>query len=317
MLPRSSKTESITRTHADVHEEKQRASSPQRSIDHELISRREADPKPPEDHTPSAENFAMGCLSRICNGSRTAMEQALDRIELQQPIHAKDMQQANKVSEVIPEHRPDFPLQKHRELIEPLEAGGSGKKPVERLTLQEKELPENYPRQYVKPWKLKDGTEVTLRPAHPQDVSRIEEFYKTLSDESHNFRWGRFVKSEEYLKHLKEACTAEYDQKMTIVAQAKEGKIIGVGELINSGGNQAEVAFTISDEYQRQGLGNQMMSQLIAIAYDKQSLRSLIAHINAGNQAMQHICRKNGFRLQSSGGGTLTFEFDKLGGSRL
>lgn len=314
MLPRSSKTESITRTHADVHEEKQRASSPQRSIDHELISRREADPKPPEDHTPSAENFAMGCLSRICNGSRTAMEQALDRIELQQPIHTKDMQQANKVSEVIPEHRPDFPLQKHRELIEPLEAGGSGKKPVERLTLQE-ELPENYPRQYVKPWKLKDGTEVTLRPAHPQDVLRIEEFYKALSDASHNFRWDSFVKSEARLKHLKEACTAEYDQKMTIVAQTKEGKLIGVGELINNGEKQAEVALIIADAYQKQGLGNQMIGQLIAIAHSKQW--SLIARIDARNQATQHMRGKYDVRLQSSDGGTLTFEYNKQRSSRL
>jgi L-amino acid N-acyltransferase YncA len=315
MRPKSSKTESITRTHADVCEGKLRASSPQRSIDHELISRREADPKPSEDHTPSAENFAMGCLSRICNGSRTAMEQALNRTELQQSIQTKDIYQINRASGVIPERRPDFPLQKHGESTEPLEAGGSGKKPVERLTLQGKEFPENYPWQYVKLWKLKDGTKVTLRPAHLQDVSRIEEFYKTLSDESHNFRWGSFVKSEVRLKHLQEACTAEYDQKMTIVAQAKEGKIIGVGELINDGGNRAEVALIVADEYQRQGLGNQMISQLIAIAHSKQW--SLIARIDGRNQATQHMRERYDVHLQSSNGGTLTVEYNKLRGSRL
>ncbi len=315
MLPGSSKTESITRTHADVREGKQRASSPQRSIDHELISRQEADPKPPEDHTPSAENFAIGCLSRICNGSRVAMEQAMDHIELQQSTQKKDIYQANQVPGVITEHRPEFPWRKDEETTKPLEAGGSGKKPVERLTLREEELPENYPRQYVKPWKLKDGTEVTLRPAHPQDVLRIEEFYKALSDASHNFRWGRFVKSEEYLKYLKEACTAEYDQKMTIVAQTKEGKLIGVGELINDGEKQAEVALIIADAYQKQGLGNQMIGQLIAIAHSKQW--SLIARIDARNQATQHMRGKYDVRLQSSDGGSLIFEYNKQRSSRL
>jgi RimJ/RimL family protein N-acetyltransferase len=316
MPPKFSKTESITRTHVDVREGKQRASSPQRSIDHELISRQKADQKSPEDHTPSAKNFAMGCLSRICSGSRAAVEQVLDRIELPQPIQTNDIYQVVRALGVTPEHRPDSPLQKHAEPTELLETGGSGNKPVERLTLQEEELPENYPQRYVRSWKLKDGIRVTLRPAHPQDESRIEEFYKTLSGESRYSRWGSVIKVEEHLKYLKEACKAEYDQKMTIVTQTEEGKIIGVGELINDGGIQAEIAFTIADEYQRQGLGNQMMSQLINIARSERSLWSLIAHINAENQVMQHICEKNNFRLQSSDGGTVTFEL-KLRGSRL
>ena len=41
-----------------------------------------------------------------------------------------------------------------------------------------------YPTQYVAPWKLKDGTPVTIRPIQPEDEPLLVKFHETLSEES-------------------------------------------------------------------------------------------------------------------------------------
>ncbi len=41
-----------------------------------------------------------------------------------------------------------------------------------------------YPVQYVKPWKLKDKTPVTIRPIRPEDEPMLVKFHETLSEES-------------------------------------------------------------------------------------------------------------------------------------
>lgn len=41
-----------------------------------------------------------------------------------------------------------------------------------------------YPLQYVSPWTMKDGTQVTIRPIRPEDEPLIVKFHETLSDRS-------------------------------------------------------------------------------------------------------------------------------------
>jgi acetyltransferase len=51
-----------------------------------------------------------------------------------------------------------------------------------------------YPTKYVTPWKLKDGTEVTLRPIKPEDEPKEMEFIKGLSTETSRFRFFQIIK---------------------------------------------------------------------------------------------------------------------------
>ncbi|NEP84141.1 MAG: GNAT family N-acetyltransferase [Okeania sp. SIO3B3] len=76
--------------------------------------------------------------------------------------------------------------------------------------------------------------------------------------------------------------------------------MLGAGRLSKSHGvNEAEFAMLVSDPYQRQGLGTELLLRLVQIGRDEQ-LEGIVATILAENTAMQRVCEKVGFELQRS-----------------
>lgn len=164
-----------------------------------------------------------------------------------------------------------------------------------------------YPTQHVQPWTLRNGTPVTLRPIHPEDEPLMVTFHETLSAHSVYLRWlhmlnlGRRTAHEEMIR----ICFIDYDREMALVAdydnpQTGQHEIIGVGCLIKEQSTKsAEIALLVTDQFQRQGLGTQLLRQLIQVGRGEQ-LQRLTGDILAENQGMQEICKKLGFRLQYS-----------------
>jgi acetyltransferase len=81
-------------------------------------------------------------------------------------------------------------------------------------------------------------------------------------------------------------------------------EIIGVGRLTKIGNGKAEFAIVVSDQYQRQGLGVELLSRLVQIGRDEK-LRQIRAEILPENRAMQRVSEKVGFRLKSKADGSL------------
>jgi len=90
---------------------------------------------------------------------------------------------------------------------------------------------------------------------------------------------------------------------MALVADhedVKTGKheIAAVGRLSRLRGiPDAEFSMVVSDKFQNQGLGTQLLRFLIEVA-GKEKIRTLSADILSDNLAMQNICRKLGFNFQ-------------------
>ncbi len=59
----------------------------------------------------------------------------------------------------------------------------------------------------------------------------------------------------------------------------------------------AEVALLVTDQFQRKGLGTELLRRLIQVGHDEH-LQRLTGDILAENRGMQEICKKLGFRLQ-------------------
>ncbi len=162
-----------------------------------------------------------------------------------------------------------------------------------------------YPMQYVRPWRLLDGTPVTLRPIHPEDEPLMVKFHETLSERSVYFRWLHMLNLSHLVAHeeLIRLCFIDYDRQMVLVAdyknpQTEQDEIVGVGSLIKEQStNSAEVALLVTDRFQRQGLGTELLRQLIQFGRDEK-LQHLTGDILAENQGMQEVCKKLGFRLQ-------------------
>lgn len=174
--------------------------------------------------------------------------------------------------------------------------------------LAEHELPSlairPYPVQYVKPWTLKEGTPVTIRPISPEDEPLIVDFHETLSEESVYLRYAHMMKLSRRVDHsrLTRICFIDYDQEMALVADYRNSdsgkhQILGVGRLSKLHGTaDAEFAMLVSDRYQRQGLGSELMRQLCEVGR-QEGLKRIIGHILPDNRGMQHICERQGFAL--------------------
>jgi acetyltransferase len=161
-----------------------------------------------------------------------------------------------------------------------------------------------YPAQYVTPWDLKDGTPITLRPIRPEDEPLMVKFHQTLSEESVYFRYFHLMKLSSRIAHerLTRICFIDYDREMALVAdcchaETGEAEILAAARLSKCHGlNEGEFAMLVSDNYQHQGLGTQLLTRLIEVGRDE-GLERITAEILHENQAMQRVCEKVGFTL--------------------
>jgi len=162
-----------------------------------------------------------------------------------------------------------------------------------------------YPSQYVVPWKLRDGTEVTIRPIRPEDEPLMVKFHESLSEQSVYWRYFSPLKLSHRVAHerLQRICFIDYDREMALVCERKhsltgEPEIIAVGRLSKlHERNEAEFAIVVSDRFQLQGLGTELLNRMIAIGRDEK-LGRIIGSIMPDNRGMQKLCEKLGFRLR-------------------
>jgi acetyltransferase len=182
-----------------------------------------------------------------------------------------------------------------------------------RVVLHDPKTPESklprpairpYPIQYATSWKLKNKAPVFIRPIKPEDEPLMVRFHETLSEESVYNRYFAALKLSQRVAHerLVRICFNDYDREIALVAELKvpkgeEKKILGVGRLSKQHGrNEAEFSVLVSDEWQRQGLGCELLRRMIEIGRNEK-LASISGVILADNHAMQHICRKVGFQV--------------------
>jgi len=122
-----------------------------------------------------------------------------------------------------------------------------------------------YPKKYISPWHLKDGTSVLLRPIKPEDVTLLDELFKSLSKETMRLRFFQVIKDVPH-EMLTRYCNVDYDREIAVVAEIpkEKGRIIGVGRVIlEPGGKCGEFAVVVDDQWQGQGLGSKLIDYII------------------------------------------------------
>lgn len=177
--------------------------------------------------------------------------------------------------------------------------------------ISEDELPKPairpYPQQYVQTGTLGEGTPITVRPIRPEDEPLMVKLHETLSERSVYFRWLHMLQLSERIAYeqLIRMCFIDYEREMALVAEYKnpqtgQNEIIGVSRLIKAhSGNSAEFAVLVTDQFQRRGLGTELLRRLIQVGHDEQ-LQRLTGTVLMENQGMQEVCKKLGFHLEYS-----------------
>jgi acyl-CoA hydrolase/GNAT superfamily N-acetyltransferase len=161
-----------------------------------------------------------------------------------------------------------------------------------------------------------NGEKVTVRPVKPVDERRIQEHFYSLSKDDVIARF--FHEKTSFLKEEMEGVSQiDYVKDLTIVALVGEfgfGRVVGIGEyLIDPATNVAEIAFSISKEYQKKGLGKILLRKLAAAAREN-GLAGLMAYTSPQNQAMIKLFNTLPYKTESSFDGdmvTLKCRFDE------
>src|ERR1700692_3296256 len=162
-----------------------------------------------------------------------------------------------------------------------------------------------YPSQYVSSWKMKDGTQLTIRPIRPEDEPLMVKFHETLSDRSVYLRFFGSLSLSRRVAHerLLRICFCDYDREISRVAERTdpltgERRIMAVGRLSKlDGKKEAEVAILVSDFYQKQGLGYELLRRVVQIARDEK-LTQVHAEMLPDNIAIQVIMKRIGLRVR-------------------
>jgi acetyltransferase len=179
--------------------------------------------------------------------------------------------------------------------------------------LTEEELPRlairPYPSQYVTRWAMKNGTPLTLRPIRPEDEPLMVRFHQTLSQQSVYQRYFHIVDLSRRVEHerLIRRCFNDYDREIALVAEQHSAEggtsdIVGIGRLVRTPDtDEAEFAILISDAVQGQGLGTELLRQLVEVGR-AEGMRRITADILPDNRNMQRIAEKLGFQLSHCAG---------------
>ena len=162
-----------------------------------------------------------------------------------------------------------------------------------------------YPKQYVRPGKMKNGEEILVRPIRPEDEPFLIKLHQVLSERTVYLRYFQPLKLSQRVAHerLTRICFIDYDREMALAVEHKKedgtSEIIAIGRLSRvRGQDDGEMAVLVDDRYQHQGLGTELYRRLIEVARDEH-LTSVTSTILSENHEMQAICRKLAFRLQA------------------
>jgi acetyltransferase len=145
---------------------------------------------------------------------------------------------------------------------------------------------------------LKDGTQVIIRPIHPDDADDLQATFQRLSMESIYLRFLSFRKElpDEEARHL---ATVDYTSRMAFVAIIKENSheiVVGVSRYAMDDPDNPEIAesaVVVEDGYQGRGLGKVLLWRLVNYARSK-GIQYLRGNLQIGNNRMLDLVRRSG-----------------------
>jgi acetyltransferase len=160
-----------------------------------------------------------------------------------------------------------------------------------------------YPTQYVRPHRLPDGTELTIRPIRPEDEAMMVAFHARLSESTVRDRYLAPLRLDQRTTHerLIRVCFSDYDRDLALVAEHRPAggarEIVAVGRLSRRRPQgDAEFALLVRDDWQRRGLGTELLRRLVDIGR-QEGVPRITATMLPNNRAMMSIASRIGFKV--------------------
>ena len=182
--------------------------------------------------------------------------------------------------------------------------------------MNEAELPQMairpYPQQYTGKFVSEREMEFLFRAIRPEDEPLMIPFHESLSERTVQLRYFTPMNLRQRTSHerLSRIVFIDYDREMALVAvrenpKSSEDEIAAVGRLTKShSGDEAEFGIIVSDRFQGQGLGREMLSRLIDIGRIE-DLAQITGYILPENTGMINLAEQLGFTFTTNEDGVL------------
>ncbi|MFG2977466.1 GNAT family N-acetyltransferase [Streptomyces sp. NPDC048331] len=138
---------------------------------------------------------------------------------------------------------------------------------------------------------LPEGNEITVRRADGSDLPAARAMHDRCSERTLSLRYhGPVNDADRYLGHL---LSPRFGR--TLAATTASGKLVALGHLLWDG-DETEVALLIEDDWQRRGIGSELLRRLLAMAVEA-GCDSVYAVTQASNTGMVAAMRGLGLPL--------------------
>ena len=143
---------------------------------------------------------------------------------------------------------------------------------------------------------LRDGSTAHIRPATPDDLNPLEDYFIGLTDESRRLRF--FGSSVDIAKQARNAVEIDYVDHLTLLAfiGGDGGQVIGGAQYIREGRSVAEIAMSVREDMQGKGLASILIAHL-ADAAREAGIDLFRADVVPENHRMINVFRRTGFRV--------------------
>ena len=152
--------------------------------------------------------------------------------------------------------------------------------------------------QFLKTIKLRDGTNISIRPIRRDDGPALLSFFSALPEDDRLFLKEDVTNKDVINRWMDEL---NFDKVIPIVAE-KDSAIIGDATLhLSQRGwhkHMAEIRCVVSREYQQKGLGTALMRELVAHAVDKRILKLSATMMDIQSSA-QRAFERIGFKKEA------------------
>jgi len=147
-----------------------------------------------------------------------------------------------------------------------------------------------------------DGEVVTIRPVKPVDQRRIQEHFYNLDKKDVISRF--FHDKSSFLRdEMEELSQIDYIKNLTLVAIVGEfgfGRVVAVGEyLLDTEENNAEIAFSVSKDFQGKGIGKILIKKLAEAAREN-GISGMHAYTSSQNKPMVKLFKMLPYKIQTS-----------------
>lgn len=127
---------------------------------------------------------------------------------------------------------------------------------------------------------LPEGNEITVRRADRADLEAARALHDRCSEQTLRLRYhGPVRDADRYLDHL---LSPRFGR--TLAVQTASGRLVALGHLLWDG-DETEVALLVEDDWQRRGIGSELLARLVALAAEA-GCESVYAVTQASNTGM-------------------------------